>query len=149
MLTLAAGAAPQPVAAAAAMLFAAGRALVAFVKRVCRRSTLRRCPLCGSQAIGEFEYEMVDGLHARARQQCGQCGVWRQIVTAVWVVGRHERMLEADRSHIRRFAERLERSRVLSETNAFVAALRDDVVGAKDMLALLPADTSARGDQNR
>jgi hypothetical protein len=128
-------------------------ACFAVVRRVCRRlrrrSTLRRCPLCAAEAVGTIEYEAVDGLQVRVRQQSGQCGVWRQIVTALWVGWRHERMLEQDRSHIRRCAERLERRRVPSETDAFVAALRHVVVGADDLLALIPVDTSARGDQNR
>ena len=121
------------------MLYAAGAALFAIVKRGCRRSTLRRCPLCGSNACGEFGYELIDGLQVRAQQQCGQCGVWRQNVAAPRAVRRHERRLEADRRHIRRSAERLEHSRELSETHAFVVALRDDVVGAEDLLALLRA----------
>jgi hypothetical protein len=82
-------------------------------RRPPRRSPLRRCPLCAAEAIGAFEYEIVDALQVRVRQQCGQCGVWRQVVTTVSVAGRHERVLEADRSQIRRCAERLERSRVL------------------------------------
>jgi hypothetical protein len=91
----------------------------------------------------------VDALQVRVLQQCGQCGVWREIVTALPVAERHERTLEADRNAILRSVERVAQRRELSETDAFAAVLRDRVVGAEDLLALIPADTSARRDHNR
>ena len=99
--------------------------VVAVVRRMTRhrrRSPLRLCPLCGADAVGAFEYELADGLQARVSQQCGACGVWRQIVSPLYEAARQERTLEADRNAIRREAERLERSRVQSETNAIAAA---------------------------
>jgi hypothetical protein len=149
---LAASAVPHAEAAAAAALFAFGRAGFVFVRRMCRRPRrpppLRLCPLCGSDAVRAFEYELVDALQARVLQQCGACGAWRQIVSPLDVAARHERTLEADRNAIRRDAERLERSRVLSDTNAFVAVLQDDIVSSEDLLAMIAAETSAR-DQSR
>jgi hypothetical protein len=147
---LAASAPLQPEAVAAAMLFAAGFAFVRrLCRRPCRRQPLRRCPLCRAEAVGTLECEVMDALEVRVRQQCGQCGVWRQIVTPVRLATRHERTLQADRSEIRRRAERLERDRLLLEADAFVTTLRDEVIGAEDLLALIGADTSARRDENR
>jgi ribosome-binding protein aMBF1 (putative translation factor) len=138
----------RPEAAATVALFALAAAGLAKLRRLCRRrrsrSPLRDCPLCGSEAVGTLEYEIIDAAQARVLQQCGACGVWRQTVTSVYLAARHERTLEADRNAIGRSAERLERSRVMSETNAFVATLQDDVVGAEDLLALMRADASSR-----
>jgi hypothetical protein len=49
---------------------------------------------------------------------------------------------------ILRGAERLERSRTLVDTDAFAATLRDRVVGAEDLLALLAVERSARRHHN-
>jgi hypothetical protein len=83
---------------------------LAILRRLCRqprcRQQLRRCPLCESTAVGVYEYETVDG-QPRIRQQCGQCGVWREIVATVSEAARHERTLEADRTEILRSVERV------------------------------------------
>ena len=149
VVMVAASAAALPHTAAAAMLFAAGTACFRIVWRVCRRERLRRCPLCASAAVGVVEHEVVDELRVRVLQRCGQCGVWRATVTALSVVQRYERALEADRTQILRSAEQLERARMLVETDALSAVIRDGVVGAEDLLALISADTSTRGDQSR
>jgi hypothetical protein len=131
-----------PEAAASAALFALLAAGLTKLRRRCRRHrrpALRECPLCGSEAVGSFAYDVIDGLRAQVLQQCGACGVWRQSVSSVYLAARHERTLEADRSAIRHSAERLACSRELSETNAFVAVLHDDIVGADDLLALIRA----------
>jgi hypothetical protein len=136
-----------PHAATSAALFALAVAGLARLRGLCRRRRrrppLRDCPLCGSEAVATFEYDLIDGLRARVLQQCGACGVWRQTVTSLYVAARHERTLEADRTAIRRSAERLDSCRAVSETNAFVAALYADVVGADDLLALIRSDASA------
>jgi hypothetical protein len=102
-------AASRPEAAAAAMLFAAGMACFRTARRACRRlrrrRSLRRCPLCAADAVRALECEVC--------------------------------------------AELLEHGRLFVEADVFVAALRDEVVGADDLLALIAADTSARGDQSR
>jgi hypothetical protein len=90
----------------------------------------------------------MDADQARVRQQCGQCGVWRRSVIALSVVEQHERTLDADRNAIRRCADRVERTRVQSETDAFAAALRGDVAGADDLLALIRVDAATRRDRN-
>ena len=153
VVMVAASAAVLPQTAAAAMLFAAGMACFGIVRRVCRRprrrQRLRRCPLCASAAVGVVEHEVVDELRVRVLQRCGQCGVWRATVTALSVVRRYERALEADRIQILRSAEQLERARMQVETDALLAVIRDGVVGAEDLLALISADTSTRGDQSR
>jgi hypothetical protein len=136
----------SPETAASAALFALAAAGLTKLRRLCRRrrrSPLRDCPLCGSEAVGTFEYDVIDGLRARVLQQCGACGVWRRTVSSLYAAARHERTLEADRKAIRNSAAQLACNGVESETNAFVAALHDDVVGADDLLALIRADTSA------
>src|SRR3954470_10113888 len=106
---IAASTPPEPQAAAAAMLLGA---CVGIVVRVCRRprrrQPLRRCPLCAADAVATVEREVVGGLQVRVRQQCGQCGVWREVVTAFGVIRRYERTLEADRAQILHQAERSE-----------------------------------------
>jgi hypothetical protein len=103
---LAASAPPRPEVAAAAAMYAIATAGLAVVRRACRRprrrAPLRRCPLCAAPAVSALEYEVMDALQARVRQQCGQCGVWRRSVTALSVAEQHERTLEADRDAMRR-----------------------------------------------
>jgi hypothetical protein len=57
-----------------------------------------------------LEYEIGDG-YVRVLQQCGQCGVWRDLVSPLSTVARYERRLQADRVEILRCAERLQRGR--------------------------------------
>jgi hypothetical protein len=103
----------RPEAAASAALFALAAAGLARLRgRRRRRPPLRDCPLCGSEAVGTLEYEIIEGLRARVLQQCGACGVWRQSVSSLYVAARHERTLEADRRAILRTAEGLACGRV-------------------------------------
>jgi hypothetical protein len=85
--------------------------MTAIVRRLCVpplcRQLLRHCPLCESTAVGAYESEIVDG-QPRVRQQCGQCGVWREISATVSEAARHERALEADRTEILRSVERVD-----------------------------------------
>ena len=129
-------------AASAALFSLAAAGLTKLRRRRRRRSPLRGCPLCGSEAVGAFDYDVVDGLRAQVVQQCGACGVWRRTVSSLYHAVRHERRLNADRKAIRSSAERLATSRVETETSAFAAALTG-VVGADDLLALIRADASA------
>jgi hypothetical protein len=107
-------AAPAPQVAAAAMLFAGGTACLGLLRHVCRRrlcrEPLRHCPLCASSAVRVLECEVVTR-RVRVLQQCGQCGVWREIVTTASAVERHEHALESDRNQILRCVERSERDR--------------------------------------
>jgi hypothetical protein len=72
-----------------------------------------------SEAVGAAEYELMDGLQIRVRQRCGQCGVWRRIVTGPAVVALHKRNLEADQMRIQRRLERLARGRTPVDADAF------------------------------
>ncbi len=89
---------------------------------------LRRCPVCAADAVATHEYELLPGLQAAVLQRCGQCGVWRQIVTDLYVAERHERTLEADRNAIRRHVERLESVRMVADRRGHLGAPRSGAV---------------------
>jgi hypothetical protein len=102
-----------------------------------RTALLRRCPLCGADAVAGTESEAINDTQARVLEQCGQCGTWRLDVMSLALARRHERSVAADRDLIRRCAERLERERSVDEIGAFIGALRAEIVGADDLLARL------------
>jgi hypothetical protein len=111
-----------------------------------RRSPLRRCPLCASDAVRESRRETIPGLQFRVEQQCGQCGTWRRFTTTQFAARRQDRRFEADRRAIADRADRLEHDAMASDTRAFAAALRCDVTGAEDFLAATkPYGTSITG----
>jgi hypothetical protein len=111
-----------------------------------RRSPLRRCPLCHSDAIRESRRESVPGLKFRLEQQCGQCGTWRRFMATEFAARKHDHRLDADRRAIADRADRMERDAMASDTREFAAALRCDVTGAEDFLAATkPYGTSITG----
>jgi ribosomal protein S27AE len=113
------------------------------------RRWLRRCPMCGDAAVRAAESYAIDSVHTLVRVQCGQCGIWRRVVTTHPQVRRLGRRLERDRRRIGACALRLARARIRLDLQAFARTLREQIVGADDFLALTrrrgrPSSPSAR-----
>jgi hypothetical protein len=100
------------------------------------RRRLRRCPVCGARAIRAAGYREIDVIQTRAALQCGQCGLWRRLNVTRAEQHSHDRRIERDRRRMRRTMLRLETERSSLEVRAFVTALRADVEGADDFLAV-------------
>jgi hypothetical protein len=104
--------------------------------RAARSAALRRCPLCAQDAVRAFECHGIGGTLVQLRLECGQCGIRRRIVTSENDMLRLARRLQHDRRLIGASAIWMTRARTRGEFAAFARALRDDVVGAEDFLAL-------------
>jgi hypothetical protein len=114
-------------------------ALATRATRVDRRR-LRRCSACGARAIRAAGYREIDVLQTRATLQCGQCGLWRRLNVTRGEQHSHTRRIERDRRRMRRTLLRLETERSSLELREFVTALRADVEGPDDFLAVTRGD---------
>lgn len=76
----------------------------AFATRWAVPRRLRRCPLCGADAVCEVEPGTDDDGETEVALCCGQCGAWRRLVTTRRALARHDRALEHDRRVIARAA---------------------------------------------
>ena len=64
--------------------------------------------------------------------RCGQCGTYRDVVVGGDLVKAFERDLNRGAAEIRVALGRMDRERMLAETEAFVAALQHDLIEAGD-----------------
>ena len=64
--------------------------------------------------------------------RCGQCGTYRDVVVGGDLVKAFERDLNRGAAEIRIALGRMDRERMLAETEAFVAALQYDLIEAGD-----------------
>ncbi len=78
--------------------------------------SLRRCPLCASDAVAAGDRTIVGASHVQVRLRCGQCGVWRSMVAPHWAARQLDRRLDADRRAIASRASRLAHERAASES---------------------------------
>jgi hypothetical protein len=123
-----------PVLACLGVLLA-GLAVLALRARRSGHPALRACPMCAALAVRTSAAEEVGGGLVRLQLQCGQCGIWRRGVARAAEIEAYERALARDRRRIGDEAVRLVRERARRELDAFVRALRSEVVGADDFLA--------------
>jgi len=129
-----------PLAAPALILAAALATTLHAAAREARRrfspgSCLRRCPLCGSDAVDWWSQEEIDLFRERIELHCASCGVSRRVVSPVWAVSAYGCRYQRDREKIGSALRRTEHRRLRHETDAFRAILEREVVGADDFLA--------------
>ena len=86
-------------------------------------SRLRRCPLCGADAVEDVDCLHIDLVESRIELCCGQCGTWRRLVASRAAIRRYERVLDRDRRAIRRRLRRLESG----DVQALTSALRNEI----------------------
>jgi len=86
-------------------------------------SRLRRCPLCGADAVEDVDCLHIDLVESRIELCCGQCGTWRRLVVTRAAVRRYERALDRDRRAIEQRLHRLE----CGDVGALTSALRKEI----------------------
>jgi hypothetical protein len=96
-----------------------------------RRDPLGHCPICEADAVSVLDRERLDEVFAELELRCGACGTWRRVRTSSAAAQLLEHKLERQC----RWMRDLDRERMASETEAFVAALRSEIEGADDFLA--------------
>lgn len=87
------------------------------------KRSLRLCPMCGADAVGDFACVHIDLVESWVELCCGQCGTWRRLVATRAAVRRYERALDRDRRAIARRLRRLESG----DARALTAALRNGI----------------------
>jgi hypothetical protein len=103
--------------------------------RASRRS-LRRCPVCAAAAVRVLDCDSFRDLHAWVTVQCGQCGTWRRLLTSPRHARQHARAVRRDRAEIIAGIDRMVLERRRDDLHALTRALRAQVVGVEDFLAL-------------
>jgi hypothetical protein len=87
------------------------------------KRSLRRCPICGADAVEDFASLHIDQVETRIELCCGQCGTWRRLVATRAAVRRYERALDRDRRAIEQRLRRLEST----DVSALTTALRKEI----------------------
>jgi hypothetical protein len=106
---------------------------------------LRRCPICEQDAVQAAESRPIDVFQVLVRLQCGQCGIWRQLVTTNTDLRGFARRLEHDRRVISSCAVRLTREATRRDVHAFIRLLRQQISGPDDFLAATRASRRPPG----
>jgi hypothetical protein len=87
------------------------------------RTELRRCPICGADAVEDFACRHIDVAESWIELCCGQCRTWRRLVVTRAAVRRYERVLLRDRHSIEKRLRGLESAGV----RALTAAVRNEI----------------------
>jgi hypothetical protein len=86
-------------------------------------AALQLCLACGSHYVAPVEsLELGDGGRL-FELRCGECGVWRRAVAPPGAARALERALADDLAAMTDAVERLDRERMSTEVDAFIAAL--------------------------
>ena len=80
-------------------------------------------------------WEDVDDERWHMLLRCGECGTYRDVVAANDVAEAFERDLERGAAEIRAALARLDHARMATQADAFIAALRRDLIDAGDFAA--------------
>ena len=90
------------------------------------------CEACGSRSVCPLEWAPIDENRWWAACRCGECGHRHEPVVSNEQAASWDIELVRQTGAIEREAERLDRERMIAETNAFAAALRRDLIDAAD-----------------
>jgi len=93
---------------------------------------LSACVHCGGDFVTPVRHEPVGRDRWWLYLRCGQCGISREVTVSNAAAERYDDELIAATRAIRRAADELERRRFAAEAEAFVAALRRDLIDAGD-----------------
>jgi hypothetical protein len=90
------------------------------------------CLVCGSCFVNPVESRDAGGGAQLLLLRCGECGSWRQAIAPPGAAKAFDRALDAGAEAIRETLERLDRERMTAQAEAFIAALRRDLIDAGD-----------------
>ena len=95
-------------------------------------SGLHQCALCHADCVVPVWFEETDGEHWHMVLRCGACDTFRDVVVPDDVAHAYDRDLRDGMREIRTALDRLDRERMAVQTDAFIAALRRDLIDAGD-----------------
>jgi hypothetical protein len=95
-------------------------------------SGLHLCALCHAECVVPVWWESVGDDRWHMLLRCGACGTYRDVVVPDCLAQAFERDLERGTQEIRAALDRIDRDRMSDQADAFVAALRRDLIDAGD-----------------
>jgi hypothetical protein len=98
-------------------------------------SGLHRCAVCHHDCVVPVWWEPLDDDRWHMLLRCGACATYREVTVGDDVAKVFERDLERGIAEIRAAVERLDRDRMAKQTDAFIVALRRDLIDAGDFAA--------------
>jgi hypothetical protein len=99
---------------------------------------LIRCLVCGASVVNPVDWHESDETRWWVRLRCGECACSREAIITDSEAKQLERDLEPGLCEIAKAVAKLDRERMLWETEVFVAALRRDLIGPADFIRDLP-----------
>ena len=93
-------------------------------------AALVECAACGKTYACPVDWEPQDETHWWIRLRCGACETWRDVVVEDEAAAAFDRALGAQTAQIQRAVATLDRERMISELESFVAALNHDLIDA-------------------
>jgi hypothetical protein len=90
------------------------------------------CLVCGSCFVNPIESRDAGGGAQWLLLRCGECGSRRQAIAPPGAAAAFARALDAGVKAISETLERIERERMAAQAEAFIAALRRDLIDAGD-----------------
>jgi hypothetical protein len=106
--------------------------LFARLKRRTRKPSWLACEHCGGAFVCPIEWEPADEESWRITCRCGSCGAWHEAQLTNTQAARWDGALDSHVWLIEHAIRRLDRERMAMEVDAFVAALRADMIGPAD-----------------
>jgi hypothetical protein len=95
-------------------------------------SGLHQCAVCHADCVVPVWWESVDDDRWHMLLRCGACGTFRDVTAVDSVAQAYERDIERGAREIRTALDRMDRDRMSDQAEAFVAALRRDLIDAGD-----------------
>jgi hypothetical protein len=96
------------------------------------RGVLAACTLCGGDHVCPMDWGETDERHWWVQARCGDCAVWSEIVITNAQAAALDVALDRQVAQIRAAADRMDAERMAEQAEAFVAALRADLIVAAD-----------------
>jgi hypothetical protein len=96
------------------------------------------CAVCGASVVNPVDWHGSDATHWWVLLRCGACAWSREAIITDEEATRLERDLEPGLQAIADALDRLDRERMLRESECFITALRRDLIGPADFAPRLP-----------
>ena len=85
---------------------------------------LETCAMCGGDFVNPVDWEPVGDTHWWMLLRCGACDTWREVTVTNEVAARFDLELDRRMDVVARALERLDRSRMVTEVETMIKALR-------------------------
>jgi hypothetical protein len=93
---------------------------------------LESCAMCAEDFVNPVDWEPVGDTHWWMLLRCGACDTWREVTVSNEVAARFDLELDRRMDIVARALERLDRSRMVSEVETMIQALRHGLVEPAD-----------------